>query len=248
VDGPADLEGLRKHYHPVFFELRDGVLLSDEVITAGPMAAQRYHSMLYLDGKFDGVEARGKPVHLRGQTFFQFNPDDEVLKRWSNHNHAFRMQQLLGTKGAIAGAEIALKLNGPGISENAVIQKLSEMADAYNLVQSPKQRLAQFLSFFRHDVKVHGIAQTVADLGLLSDYLERTWLAFPDLTRTDEARLSAWSYGAVRWRALGSHRGTFNDKAATLRPVLLKGEWIMKFNSDGKITEIWTNDAPIAYQ
>ena len=56
--GAANLDGLREHYRPVFFELQDGVLISDEVIVAGPMAAQRYHSMLYLRGEFDGIRGR----------------------------------------------------------------------------------------------------------------------------------------------------------------------------------------------
>ncbi len=247
-DGPADLDGLRKHYHPVFFELRDGVLLSDEVIVAGPMAAQRYHSMLYLDGEFDGVEARGIPVHLRGQTFFLFNTEGKISKRWSNHDHAFRMKQLLGDKGAKEGSKVSAILNGPGMSESEVLKKLRVMTDAFNLVTSPDERLSQYLSFFREDVLVHGLAQTAGDRRQLSDYLEKIWNAFPDLTRVDEAKLTAWSFGAVRWRALGSHRGDFDDHAASMQPALLKGEAIMKFDITGKISEIWINDDAVVFE
>ena len=71
-DRTATLEDVRKHYRAVFFELDGGTLVEDEAYFAGPMAAHRYHSMLTLNGTFDGVAAKDKPVILRGQTFFRF--------------------------------------------------------------------------------------------------------------------------------------------------------------------------------
>ena len=65
------IEDVKAHYRSVFFELDGGTLVEDEVYVAGPMAAHRYHSMLMLNGTFDGVVAKNKPVTLRGQTFAQ---------------------------------------------------------------------------------------------------------------------------------------------------------------------------------
>ena len=148
-DRPTNLEGSRKHHRPVFFELRDGVLLSDEVIAAGPMAAQRCHSMLYLDGIFDGVETRSKPVHLRGQTFFRFDENDQIAERRSNHDHAFRMRRLLGDEGWSIGEALPAKLNGPGLTEAEVLNNLRKMNEAIDFVQSPEERLPRYLSFFQ---------------------------------------------------------------------------------------------------
>ncbi len=246
--GPANKDELRSHYHPVFFELKDGVLLSDNVIVAGNMAAQRYHSLLYLRGRFDGVDADNAPVFLRGQTFFRFDAQQKIVERWSNHDHAFRLQQLLGADGAAEGRRISAVLNGPGLSEKSVRARLVEMNVAFNNVTAPAERRQQYAMFFRDDVIVHGLAADVVGLGELNRYYDRLWRAFPDLERQYDAVISAWSYGAVRWRALGSHRDSFGGETATLRPTKLTGEMIAKFDPDGRITEIWINDATAEQQ
>jgi predicted ester cyclase len=241
----ADLDRIREHYRPVFFELTDGVLLSDDVIVAGRMAAQRYHSMLYLQGEFDGVEAVNRAVFLRGQTFFRFNHGMQIVERWSNHDHAFRLTQLKGEQGALEGERLAAVLNGPGLSEQAVRNKLAAINAAFNLVQMPPERESQYLRFFADDVRVHGIADEAVGIEALRRYQRARWRAFPDIERALDAELSAWSYGAIRWRALASHRDDFGGLAASNRPVRLTGEAVMRFDASGKVVEIWINDAPV---
>ena len=240
--GPANIDDLRAHYTPVFFELKDGVLLSDEVIVAGAMAAQRYHSLLYLHGEFDGIKADHLPVFLRGQTFFRFDQTGRIIERWSNHDHAFRLQQLKGTEGRVGGEKLAAILNGSGLSENEVRQRIAALNDAFNYVQSPAERRERFLRFFAPDVVVHGIAEDSVGRRALFDYYDGLWNAFPDMEQTIEAALTAWSHGAIRWRGLGSHRAPYRGHAPTMRPVKMRGEMIMRFGDSGKIDEVWIYD------
>ncbi len=242
--GPADFDGLRAHYRPVFFELRDGVLLSDEVIVAGNMAAQRYHSLLYLDGEFDGVQASAHPVFLRGQTFFRFDSANRIAERWSNHDHEFRLTQLKGEAGRAEGVRLSRILNGPGLDAPVVNEKLAELIRAWNRMENPAARARQFFDFFASDVIVHGIN---GGLPGLHATVTQLWAAFPDMQVTADTTLSVWSMGAIRWRAMGSHRGEFRGMAATLRPVTLRGEAILRFNPGGSITEAWINLQPIQF-
>lgn len=72
------------------------------------------------------------------------------------------------------------------------------------------------------------------------------WKAFPDLVINLEAKLSAWSMGAVRWRATGSSRDRYAGIEPTHAPVTLSGEAIMRFDNAGKVTELWVNDAKLS--
>ena len=241
----ADLE---RHYHPVFFELKDGVILSDEIIVAGRMAAQRYHSLLYLDGEFDGVQAGGIPIFLRGQTFFRFDRQQLIIERWSNHDHSFRLAQMHGDSGREEGRAIADVLNGPGLSEEAVREILDEMLRILNLVQRPEERMEKYFDLFAPDALVHGVSSAPVPVSGLEEFYREVWTAFPDLEVKYEATLSAWSFGAIRWSGLGSHRGTYRGLASTRRPVRLSGEAILRFNSDGRVAEAWVNVAPVSYE
>ncbi|UCG73883.1 MAG: ester cyclase [Chromatiales bacterium] len=245
--GDTGIDGLREHYRPVFFELKDGVLLSDEVIVAGNMAAQRYHSMLYLAGEFDGVAGQSQPVFLRGQTFFRFDDDGRIAERWSNHDHGYRLGQLLGPQGRAEGDRIARELNGPGLSEAEIHARLEGLTHAFNRMEAPAERDREFFGVFDKNVRVHGLDNVPAGLADLQQQLRELWTAVPDLRLTVNAPLSAWSMGAFRWRALGSQRKLYRDREPDLRPVSLQGECILRFNNQGRIVEIWLNTAPIEF-
>ena len=245
--GDTGMDGLREHYRGVFFELRDGVLLSDDVIVAGNMAAQRYHSMLYLAGEFDGVAGQSQPVFLRGQTFFRFDADNRIAERWSNHDHGYRLGQLKGDEGRIEGERIALVLNGPGLSEVEVLEGLHSMARAFNRMEAPAKRDAEFFAYFDEQLRVHGIGDGRDGLEDLRQDLRELWVAIPDLRLSLRAEMSAWSMGAVRWQALGSQRGDYRGRKADMRPVRLRGETILRFDKTGKVVEIWLNTAAIEF-
>jgi hypothetical protein len=242
--GAADIDGLREHYRPVFFELKDGVLLSDDVIVAGDMAAQRYHSMLYLAGEFDGVEGASQPVFLRGQTFFRFGADNRIAERWSNHDHGYRLGQLKGAAGRTEGERIAQELNGPGLSEARVLERIEDLAAAFNRMEAPAARDSEFFALFDADARVHGIGDGTARVAELRRQLHAFWSAVPDARLIVRASMSAWSMGAFRWTALGSQRGPYRGRAPDMRPVAIDGECIARFDTDGRIVEIWFNTSP----
>ena len=239
----ADYAAVREFYRGLFGTFEDSVLVSDELIVAGPMAAQRYHSLGYMTGTFDGVEMDRKLVAIRGQTFFRLDADGLIAERWSNHDHPYRLAQILGEAAVEEGRQLAGLLNGPGLTEQAVYDRLASMAAAFNLIHDPDERETRFLSFFDKDVVVHGIAPGSAGLGEFAEYCRARWQALPDLVINIEAKLSAWSMGAVRWRATGSLRQRYNEVEPTHAPVTLTGEAIMRFNQAGKVMEIWVNDS-----
>ena len=239
----TNYNGVREFYSSLFGTFEDSVLVSDELIVAGPIAAQRYHSLGYMTGTFDGVAMNRKLVAIRGQTFFRLDANGLIAERWSNHDHAYRLAQIKGDAGIQEGRQLAARLNGPGLSERAVYGRLDAMAADFNLIHNPAQRENRFLAFFDEDVMVHGIGSGPRGLNEFRDYYRARWQAFPDLVINLEAKLSAWSMGAMRWRATGSFRGPYDDIEPTQAPVTLTGEAILRFNQSGKVVEIWVNDS-----
>jgi predicted ester cyclase len=245
VPGATDHAGVRRFYAGLFGTLRDSVLVSDELIVAGPMAAQRYHAVGRMTGEFDGVVLDDRLVALRGQTFFRLGHDGRIVERWSNHDHGYRMAQTVGPEGRVRGEQLARELNGPGLDEQAVYARLAALEGAMNQVQDPEGRERAVLALFDPAAVVHdGGPEAAGMAGLLRD-LRTLWEAFPDLVVSHEARLSAWSMGAVRWRGTGSRRGAWQDGPADWLPVLLSGEMIMRYGDDGRIVELWTYLHPV---
>ena len=243
-DGAADLQRIREHYRPVFFELGGGVLVSDQVIVAGPMAAQRYHSLMVLNGNFDGVEARNRPVVIRGQTFFMIDEKGLILERWSNHDHAYRMAQLLGEKGAQAGRELAQKLNGPGLSEESGIDALASLVAAFNQPESPGRREARVASLLAPQLRVHGLDGEVKDSAALQAFLRELWGAYPDLILMTGPPVSGWSLVAARWQATGSQRAPFRNQFRGRLPVCMHGDLILRLTGEGLVEEAWVDARP----
>jgi predicted ester cyclase len=245
IEGTTNYQGVRQFYAPLFATLRGSVLVSDELIVAGPMAAQRYHAVGRMTGVFDGATLTNRLVALRGQTFFRLGEDGRISERWSNHDHGYRMAQTLGAAGAVQGAHLALALNGPGLSEQRVYERLDALRDAFNLVNDPERREQQLLSLFDPSVIVHDDVSPNGDLAALRRELRSLWAAFPDLVINQEARLSAWSMGAIRWRGTGSQRGEWHRMPANWQPVELSGELILRFGGDGRIAELWSYQHPV---
>ena len=237
----TDYAGVRGFYRGLFDAFEGSVLISDELVVAGPMAAQRYHALGYMTGTFDGIEMDRKLVGIRGQTFFRFDTNGLIKERWSNHDHAYRLAQIKGKSAREEGLRLAAQLNGPGLSEQAVYDLLDTMAAAFNLIHDPVKREKGFLAFFDKDVIVHGIGAGQLGLNEFADYCRTLWRAIPDLYMIPEAKLSAWSMGAIRWRATGSLRERYAGIEPTYAPIALSGEEIIRFDQTGKATEIWIN-------
>lgn len=250
VPGVASLADVRKHYRAVFFELSGGTLVEDERIVAGPMSAHRYHSMMTLTGTFDGVVAKDKPVTLRGQTFFRFGDDGRIVERWSNHDHAYRMGQLLGDKGREEGAKLGAALNGDGLSEQRGYDFVDDWVSAFSKVEAPAERRAALAAMLDDAVQVHGIGCGTLDKAGYLEWLDRNWAAFPDLFMTPTGRpMSGWSMVAFRWRVAGSQRADFEGEKRTGRTAVSQdGQAIISLTSEGRARNIWLNLSPHQYR
>lgn len=239
--GDVDYAGLRKFYAVLFGTFRGSVLVNDEMIVAGNMAAQRYHSLGRMTGEFDGVQLDDKLVALRGQTFFRLDDQGRIAERWSNHDHGYRMALTRGPAGAKEGERLARFLNGPGLNEEEVYERLRRFQDAFNLIENPERRESELLGLFAPVVKVHGIGSKESGLAELHGYLRNLWIAMPDLILRHEAMLSTWSMGAARWRATGSRRAAHQGQPGDWLPIKIGGEMILRYSGAGLIEEAWFN-------
>jgi predicted ester cyclase len=155
------------------------------------------------------------------------------------------MAQTRGEAGRGEGERLAHELNGPGLAESAVYERLAAFESAFNHVEDPPRREAELLALFDPAVVVHGMAAGPVGLDALRTELARLWTAIPDLVLHHDAVLSAWSMGAVRWRGTGSRRARYLGAPADWRPVRMQGESIMRFGPDGRIVEWWLYRRPL---
>jgi hypothetical protein len=243
------IDDVRRHYHAVFFELQNGTLVEDERIVAGEMGAHRYHSMLTLNGTFDGVVARDKLVTLRGQTFFRYGSRGRIIERWSNHDHAYRMGQLLGDKGREDGARLATQLNGPGLTEQQGYAFISRFTESFSRVEVPSQRRDEVGEMLADGLVVHGLGCGKAGKNDLLQHYDNLWTAFPDLhMKLVGEPISGWSMVALRWQARSSQRAPYGGRKPGYRTIVQwSGQAIARLDQDSRIAELWIDEAPIRY-
>lgn len=243
----AGIADVKRHYRAVFFELGGGVLIEDNRIVAGEMAAHRYHSMTMLNGVFDGIEAKNKPVVLRGQTFFRYDADGRIIERWSNHDHAYRMGQLLGETGREEGVKLAAALNGPGLTEEEGYQFVDRFVATFSMAEAPQERENAVGDLFDENLVLHGLGCSPTKKETMMAHLKQLWASSPDLFMTLADRpISGWSMVAFKWRSNGSLRAPYEGVGAeTGSTVAWNGELIARLNEGGKAVEIWLNAEPL---
>ena len=243
--GVADLEYVKQHYNPVFEYFDDGSLVTDTLVVAGNMAAQRYHSLFTLNGDFDGVSYKGKLVAIRGFTFFEFNENGQIIRRWSNHDHAYRMEQILGASGKESGTILSKRLNGPGLSAQKVSETIRALVAANNRIHDPELRKSATMAIFSPAVKVWGVTKSVAGYDELSRYFSDIWKSFPDLVFIPGDLLSAWSFGAVILTGHGTPKGNIKSTDTDVAPVKITIELILHFNDLSKIDLVYLYQHPL---
>ena len=243
----AVLDDLKEHYRAVFFELDDGALVEDDVVVAGEMAAHRYHSMMTLNGEFDGVEAKDKRVVIRGQTFFRFNNDGRIIERWSNHDHGYRMAQLSGDQGRKDGDKLAKILNGPGVSEEDGYEFVDRFVTSFSMAEVSDLRDAAVSALIADNAIVHGVKCGPANKSEFLAYLSNVWVSFPDLYMgVKERPMSGWSMVAFEWDANGSLRSPYEGLDEEIGSVInWDGQMIVRLNRDMQASEIWFNAGSI---
>ena len=179
---------------------------------------------------------------IRGYTLFRFGEDGLVAERWSNHDHEYRLVQWEGPQAAEKGRRLKRFLNGPSLCEEEVVGRLAALEAALGILAPAEEREAAVRACLAPGAQVHGIGDgPVGPAGLLQHYAE-LWEAVPDLVFHHDATLSAWGYGAVRWRATGYVAGAFRGVGPSDDAAVLHGETIVRYDDHGLIDMMWSNE------
>jgi len=224
----ASWREVENHYKPVFGNFDRSILVSDEVIVADRFAAQRYHAMFYLTGEFDGVQANEKKTFIRGSTVFKFDNSGLIQERWSDHDHKFRLSQLLNTPNEIEREiERARVLSGPGLTDEQIQERMDSMQIAFNQMHNPERRLVMLSEL---------LAETWPERQLWIGKLQTFFEIMPDAHLAYDAVVAAWSRVGIRWRITGSVRSKHELFPYRDQPISLTGETILEINDTGQVT------------
>ena len=219
---------VENHYKPVFGNFDRSILVSDEVIVADRFAAQRYHAMFYLTGEFDGVQANEKKTFIRGSTVFKFDNSGLIQERWSDHDHKFRLSQLLSTSDEIEKeVKRAGVLSGPGLTGEQIQERMDSVQTAFNQMHNPERRLVMLSELF---------SKTWPERQLWIGKLQTFFEIMPDAHLAYDAVVAAWSRVGIRWRITGSVRSKHELFPYRDQPISLTGETILEINDTGQVT------------
>jgi steroid delta-isomerase-like uncharacterized protein len=92
--------------------------------------------------------------------------------------------------------------------------------------------------YIRHDLRPTQAASGPAGQARIAEHFRR---AFPDVQWRIDLILADGDLVAARWTASGTHTGRWGDVAPTGRRTEFSGVNIFRFNSDGKVAEIWNH-------
>ena len=92
--------------------------------------------------------------------------------------------------------------------------------------------------YVRHDLRPTKAVPGPAGQALIAEQFR--W-AFPDLEWHVDLMVSEGDLVATRWTATGTHSGPWGDAAPTGRRASFSGVNIFRFDSDGKVAEIWNH-------
>jgi len=244
--GPAEA---KRNYEALVLA-SESMLVSDEFIVAGHMAAQRYHVLSRFNGEFFGRRFNDEFIALRGQDIFEMTRGaaPKIARRWANHDHAYRVSQMAAPgqnphAATLAGAQLAQWLNGP-LPESAVYGLLERYREAFNDLRVV--RSAATLVQDRTDaIASRFVAACPAEGGAAATAAAHhaAWLALmPDVTLTIEGNVAVANFGAIRWRATGRYVPEGDPRLGVGSVALTHtGETIFRFAPDGLIERMWTH-------
>ena len=92
--------------------------------------------------------------------------------------------------------------------------------------------------YVRHDLRPSQAAAGAAGQAQIAEQFRR---AFPDLRWRIDLVLAEDDLVAARWTASGTHTGSWGNLEATGKRAEFSGVNIFRFNSEGKVTEIWNH-------
>jgi steroid delta-isomerase-like uncharacterized protein len=92
--------------------------------------------------------------------------------------------------------------------------------------------------YVRHDLRPTQAAAGAAGQAQIAEQFRR---AFPDLQWRVDLVLAEDDLVAARWTASGTHTGSWGEVEPTGRQAEFSGVNIFRFNSEGKVAEIWNH-------
>lgn len=92
--------------------------------------------------------------------------------------------------------------------------------------------------YIRHDLRRSQAAPGAAGQAQIAEQFRR---AFPDLDWRIDLILSEDDLVAARWTASGTHSGRWGEVEPTGKRARFSGVNIFRFDSDGKVCEIWNH-------
>ncbi|NVK10610.1 MAG: ester cyclase [Gammaproteobacteria bacterium] len=243
VEGKAIIE---EHYYPVFYFLKLA-LVNDVLIASGNQVMERYHAWRSFPPDSEALEFDGcqfKPesgaFSIRGYTLFEID-QEQIVRRFSNHDHGYRMQQTCGD--GTAGDEIKAQLSGGFPDDNQVYQWGEAYVTGLSQINAnPSERPVIASTMFTEDAVIHGVSAGVGTVEDFQGYLAQLWEAFPDLIYHTNGAATSWGRVAIQYQAAGSHRAPWFGVEPNHQPVLLRGEVVLRFNQEGQIVEAWIYD------
>ena len=245
----SEVEGkeiVEEHYYPVFYFLKLA-LVNDMLVASGDRVMERYHAWRSFPRdseplQFDGCEFQPSTgaFSIRGYTLFQIR-DEKIIRRYSNHDHGYRMAQTCGESAA--GDAIKAELSG-GFADDNVVYDWGDLfiGSMSHINESAETRPVLATQQFAADAVIHGIGAQPGGVSDYQAYLSQLWASFPDLIYHSNGAATAWGNLAINYQAAGSHRAEWLGIEANHQPVMLKGEIILRFNQDGLIEEAWVYD------
>lgn len=101
------------------------------------------------------------------------------------------------------------------------------------------QDLAAIDDYFVEDAVIHSPLNTTTGTITMKEVVQKWLRAFPDLTVKWEDFVEEGDKVVSRWKATGTHMGSFFDTSPSHQEVCYSGVTIYTLNNDGKVIDYW---------
>ena len=99
--------------------------------------------------------------------------------------------------------------------------------------------LSAITDTFVEDAVIHSPLNTTQGAITMKEVIERWLNAFPDLTVEWQDFIAEGNKVVSRWKATGTHLGSFFDTSPSHHEVSYSGVTIYTLNKEGKVMEYW---------
>lgn len=118
------------------------------------------------------------------------------------------------------------------------MQTNKEIIEAYTVELWAEKDLSAINRYFDKDAVIHSPLNRTKGRVTMKDMVEKWLVAFPDLQIQVIDFISEGPMVVCRWRALGTHLGSFFDTRPTHKEVAFSGVTTYRLDA-GKVVEYW---------